>query len=561
MIRHAYRSALALALLVALVPAAFAKKPRQPVNLEAEVDAILSTAFPADQPGAVALVVKDGKVVYRKAFGMANLELGVPMRPEMVFEVGSVTKQFTAVAILMLAEQGKLSLSDRISKYFPDSPYKDAKITIEHLLTHTSGIPSYTNSPNWGPAVWRKDMTPQEILDITKGAPLDFAPGTKWAYNNTGYVMLGVVIEKASGTSYAEFVQKNIFDKLGMTGALYGSHETVVPNRATGYSRAGDAFANAPYLSMTQPYAAGSLMMSADDLAIWNAAISSGKLISKASWQKAFTPYRLVNGESTRYGYGWQVEEFDEHPIVRHGGGIPGYISETIRMPEDDVYVVLLTNVTPPLSDPEFISTKIAAAAVGKPYRDPAAIRLDERLLDDYVGVYRIAANATRVVTRDGSKIYTQRSGGAKLEAFAVRPTEFFYKDSFTRFRFERDAKGKVTRMVYTFPDGREEIAIRTDTPVPAEPDVVAVDPKVLAAYAGEYELSPGLVIAVTVEDGRLYGQATGQAKVELFATSETDYFLKVVDARITFVRNGAGAVEKLVLHQGNRTLEGPKVK
>ena len=196
---------------------------------------------------------------------------------------------------------------------------------------------------------------------------------------------------------------------------------------------------------------------------------------------------------------------------------------------------------------------------MGEPYREPAAIALDEKLLDDYVGVYRIDDKTTRTVTREGTRLFTQRSGGPKSEAFAVSQTEFFYKGSFTRFRFERDASGKVTRMVVRTSDGKEEGAPKTDQPPPAALVEVKVDPAILATYVGDYELTPTFVLTITLEDGRLMTQATGQPKVEIFAKSETEFFLKVVDAQITFVRGSDGKVEKLVLHQGGRDVDARK--
>ena len=558
MIRFVYRSAIALVLALALAPAALAKKPRQAVNLEAEIDALMTVAFPADKPGAAVAVVKDGNVVYRKAFGLANLELKTPMQPEMVFEIGSVTKQFTATAILMLIEQGKLSLDDDIRKFFPDYPDKGAKITIEHLLTHTSGIKSYTGTPKWRP-LWREDVTPQQLIDLTKDEPLEFQPGSRWAYNNTGYVMLGAIIEKLSGMSYPDYVAKTFFEPLGMKTALYASHETIVPNRAYGYDRQGDSFRNTIYLSFTHPYAAGSLMMSVDDLVVWEEAVAAGKLISKGMWERAFTPYKLSSGETASYGYGWETDVYEGRALARHNGGIPGFISEVVRVPSEKVYVVLLTNVTPPLGNPGFIATKVAAVAMGEPYREPAAITLDERLLDDYVGVYRVDEKTTRAVTREGARLFTQRAGGPKSEIFAVSQTEFFYKDSFTRVRFERDASGKVTRMVVRTGDGKEAPAPKTADAPPAPLVAVKVDPAILAAYVGEYELKPDFILTVTLEEGRLMTQATGQPKFEIFARSETEFFPKVFEARITFVRGADGKVEKLVLNQGGRSVEARK--
>jgi CubicO group peptidase (beta-lactamase class C family) len=265
-------TAFLLLVFCALAPSAANAGPNASApSLDAEIDPILAAAFPADSPGASVIVVKDGAVVYRKAFGRANLELQVPMRPENVFEIGSVTKQFTAVATMMLADEGKLALNDDVRKYIPDFPDKGAVITIEHLLTHTSGVPSYTELPAWL-KLWRQDMSPAEILALTKDLPLEFPPGTRFKYDNTGYTMLGMVIEKASGMSYADFITRRIFEPCGMKSSSYGSKQALVANRAFGYTRNGKSWENAPYLSMTQPYAAGSLMSTADDLAAWRTA-------------------------------------------------------------------------------------------------------------------------------------------------------------------------------------------------------------------------------------------------------------------------------------------------
>ena len=313
---------LVASLLLALAPLDGA----QP-DLANRLDGMLSSRFAADAPGAAVIVVKDGTVVFRKAYGLANLETGTAMRPEMVFEIGSVTKQFTSTAILMLAERGKLSLDDDLRKYFPDYPDKAARITVEHLLTHTSGIKSYTEDPKW-PPLWRQDLTPQQVIDLTKDAPLEFAPGSKWNYNNTAYTMLGAIIEKVSGVSYADFIRQEIFEPLRMTHSTYGSFTNVIPNRAAGYTRAASGWENAPYLSMTQPYAAGSLMSNVDDLALWDAAVSSSKLVSKASWDRAFTGFKLADQQDSRYGYGWEIGSYQRRPIIASRRGHSG-----IRVP------------------------------------------------------------------------------------------------------------------------------------------------------------------------------------------------------------------------------------
>jgi D-alanyl-D-alanine carboxypeptidase len=551
---------LALVLLVAFATPTIAGAAQSPAaQLVSELNGLLSPRFPVDGPGATVVVVKDGRVIFRKGYGMANLELKTPMQPDMVFEIGSLTKQFTSTAILMLVEQGKLSLDDDLHKYLPDYPDKGAKISIENLLTHTSGIKSYTGDLKWR-SMWRQDLTVQQIIDITKDDPLEFPPGTKWKYDNTGYILLGAIIEKVSGLSYADYVRKNIFEPLGMKHSYYGSNSAVIPGRASGYSRDGRNWVNATYLSMTQPYAAGSLMSSVDDLAIWDAAVSAGKLLSKASWDHAFTPYKLVNGNDTHYGYGWSIDAYDGHSIVRHNGGIFGYVSEAVRLPNDHVYVVMLTNSDGPDFDTGFLATELAAAAIGDPYREPVKVKLDPKEFDAYPGVYRNDDQTLFTITREGDRFFVQRAGGPRLEMFAYSDHEFFLKDSFTRFAIEKDASGSVAALLTQRPNGANGRAPRTNEPLPSTPVEIKVPPDILRRYVGNYQLAPGFVLTVTLEGDQLMTQATGQQKFQIFPTSESEFFLKAVDAQISFTTDASGNVEKLVLHQGGRDIPGPKV-
>ena len=448
---------------------AFAGEQPSDAKAAQEADAILAERFKDGLPGAAAIVVRDGRVIFRKAYGLANLELGVPMRPEMVFQVGSVTKQFTSAAVLMLVEQGKINLDDDFRSYLPEYPDKGARITVEHLLTHTSGIKSYTDDSKWF-AMWRQDLTPAEIIAITKDQPLDFPPGTKFLYNNTGYVILGAIIEKVTGQAYGEFIRKNIFEPLGMKSSHYGTNFGLVPNRAYGYSKDGQAIVNAPFLSMTQPFAAGSIESTVDDLAIWDAAVSSGKLLTRTSWDRMFTSYELAGGEAAHYGYGWDVEQFEGRRVYRHSGGIPGYMSEVLRMPDDRIYVALLTNSDASGVSTGFIATRLASAAGGIPFREPTPVTVDPRVLEQYVGVYQIDESSERYVRRDGDHITTQRTDGEPLAAYPYGQDEFFYKESYTRLRFTRDASGNVTGMVTT-QGGISKVAPRTDKPVPSNAD------------------------------------------------------------------------------------------
>jgi D-alanyl-D-alanine carboxypeptidase len=562
MTRHARTTAALGILMWSLQPtaspaqtAAATQPPTPARSIAAQYDAVVKGALPADQPGGAVIVLKNDQVLYRKAYGMANLELGVPLQPDMVFRLGSLTKQFTATAIMLLLQDGKLALEDPIEKYLPGYPTQGHVITIEHLLTHTSGIQSYTDIPGWMANRILNDMTVQELVDGFKKEPMQFAPGERYAYNNSAFVLLGAIIEKVSGKSYEAFLKERIFDPLQMTSTYYGSNAPIIPKRVEGYTGDGGATRNARYLSMTQPYSAGSLVSSVDDLARWDASLYTGQLLTPASLQRMWTPYTLRDGKSTDYGYGWAISKLRGHRSIEHGGGIPGFSTYALRLPDDRVYVAVLCNSDNPKAAPGYLAKRLAAMAIGDPFPSPVAVKVDPKVLAGHVGAYEIDKSTRRTVTVENGKLYTQRSGQQRLEALPSSETEFFYENSLTRMRFERDASGRTTTMLM-FQEGVEqpERAVRVADTVTA-PAEVRVDPSIYDAYVGQYELAPGFVLTVTREGDHLMTQATGQSKVEIFPASETEFFLKVVDARVTFVRGPGGKVDQLVLHQGGRDM------
>jgi len=331
-------------------------------NLQSTVDSLLQAKFPKDGPGATFLIAKKGNVIYKKAFGLANLESGVKMQPDNVFEIGSVTKQFTAISILMLVEQGKVRLDDEITKYIPDYPTQGKKITVHHLLNHTSGIKSYTSLKKLH-GIDKKDLTPIELIDFFKNEPMNFNPGEQYKYNNSGYVILGYIIEKVSGLTYGQFVIKNIFEKLNMKNSTYGNHRNVISNRASGYHMKDD-YQNSRYVSYTLSYAAGALMSTVIDLNIWQQALIANKLVKKETIQKTFTNYSLNNGEKTNYGYGWKIKTLEGKPSYEHSGFIFGFKSMTVYLPESDIYVVGLSNCD--CNSPTKITREIALLSINK---------------------------------------------------------------------------------------------------------------------------------------------------------------------------------------------------
>ena len=524
-------------------------------QLTAEIDKILTEQFKPGETGCAVLVAKNGQVIYRKAFGMADLELDVPMKPEMVFRIGSITKQFTAIAILQLMEQGKLSLQDEITKYIPDYPMHGHSITIEHLLTHTSGIKSYTNVPELEKFV-RTDMKPEEVIEFIKTKPMEFAPGTKYNYNNSGYFMLGYIIEKITGKTYQEYIQENFFTPLGMTSSCYGNDTKIIKNRASGYQPGDSGAVNADFMSMLLPYAAGSIMSTVDDLYKWNRAVHSYKLVKKETLDMAHTPYKLSDGKSTGYGYGWALSQLQGSPSIEHGGGIFGYLTNGIYLPEEDVFVALFSNNTG--KSPDFLSQKIAALAIGKPLKT-TGIELDNETLDQYTGIYENEEGTQRMITREGNQLYSQRAGSTKLKIMPSARDNFFFEESFSTVAFIRDATGKVVESVM---DARGIITTskKTDKTLPVRTEKT-VPEEILSQYVGEYEIQPGFIIAFTREGNRLFTQATGQPKFEIFAESDTKFFLKVVDAQVEFVAGQDGKVNKMILYQGGQKIEGKRVR
>ena len=322
---------------------------------------------------------------------------------------------------MLLEERGELSVDDPITKYLPDYPVHGHEITIEHLLTHTSGIRSYTAIPGYMANPVRADLTMDELVDVFQGLPMDFAPGTQWRYNNSGYVLAGAIIERVSGKSYADFIQENIFTPLKMTGSHYGGHQ-IIPKRVAGYQRDAAGYQNAAYVSMTQPHAAGSLLSTVDDMGRWDRALTSNALLTPASYEKMTTPYVLSDGTATGYGYGFMVGDLRGRLAVQHGGGIHGFSTYAIRLPQERIYVVILSNATGAQPGPSALATQIAAIALGDPFPVFEEAPVDAEILKRTVGVYKISATEERIVTFEDGKLYTQRSGGGRLEAIPAFP-------------------------------------------------------------------------------------------------------------------------------------------
>ena len=523
----------------------------------AQIDATVGQYYKPNEPGAVILVAKDGKTIFRKAYGLADAARGTPMTADMQLRVGSITKQFTSTAILLLVDEGKIKLDDDITRFLPDYPTKGKRITVENLLNHTSGIVSFTGKPGYLEHM-AEDMTAAAIIDTYKNDPLEFEPGTRYKYNNSGYQLLGVIIEKVSGQSYADFLEQRIFKPLGMNDTAYEGKEHGKAIRAVGHSRSGKGFGPSAPISMTQPFAAGALVSTVDDLARWDVAVSSGKLLTPATWQKAFAKTTLADGKLADYGYGWVNGQVRGVPTIEHGGAINGFNSFAIRVPAEHVYVVVLRNTDGGTANTETVARATAAAAIGKPYPQRTAETLDAKALDAYAGAYKIDETSQRIVRREGDKLRMQRTDRQPYLLTPFSATSFFIPGEMDWFEFTRNAQGQVVSLT-VHRDGADEVDLRTGD-APPDRAVVAVAPATFDKLVGRWQMNPTLVLELTREGERFFVTGTRQPKIEFFPASDTVFFAKVVPAELHVDKDAATGETVLVLHQNGAQLKGRKL-
>jgi CubicO group peptidase (beta-lactamase class C family) len=425
-------------------------------SLEQKMDELLNAYAKQNKLNGTVLVGQKGKVLYQKGFGYKNAEGKIPNDVNSIFQIGSLTKQITAAVIMELVEEKKISLQDKLDQYFPGFINGD-KITIEHLLTHTSGIYNYTNDS----AIMNRDVTKhysrEEMLTLFKGYPSDFEPGTKWNYSNSAYSLLGYIIEKVEKQPYETVVRRRIFQPLGMTNSGFDFTDLSSSNKTQGYFSLSAKITAAPIVDSTIAYAAGAVYTTVGDLYKWERSIYTDRVLKPGSWKAVFTPYK------NKYGYGWAIDTLFGRQITAHSGGIFGYTSYILRFPKDELAVIIFDNSS--------------STALGKISRALAAIALNQ---------------------------------------------------------------------AYEVPSAKKEIT---------------VDPSILKQYVGEYQLAPNFSITVYLENNALKAQATGQPAFDLFAEKENVFFLKVVEAKIEFIKDDKGIVTEMVLYQNGAQPRGKKIK
>jgi CubicO group peptidase (beta-lactamase class C family) len=403
------------------------------------------------------LVARGGQLLLNKGYGFANLEWDIPNSPSAKFRLGSVTKQFTAASILLLEEHGKLRVGDPVKKYLPDAPAAWDKITIFYLLTHTSGIPNFTSFPDY-PKLEPFTTSTEQLVARFRDKSLDFQPGEKWSYSNSGYVLLTYLIEKITGESYERFVRDNIFTPLGMKDSGYDSNSAVIPHRASGYMRGKNGFENAGFINMTVPQGAGALYSTTEDLLKWEQGLFGGKVLQAPSLAKMTTPFK------DNYAFGLQIESAGGHRVIEHGGGIEGFNTELAYYPDDKLTVAVLANLNGPAAGD--IARKLGAVAHGERITlqsERREVTLDPKILARYVGTFQLQPGVNMLITLEGNQLSEKLGNQPAFLIFPESETMFFLKAVDAQIEFPKTDAGQKAPQLTLHQNGRDVVAKRLD--------------------------------------------------------------------------------------------------
>lgn len=553
-----------------------------------KIDEFIEKFVDYDSFTGTVLAADNREVIFKKGYSFANREWNIPNDIDTKFRLGSLTKQFTAAIILKLREEGRLKLEDKITDHIPYYR-KDTgdKVTIHQLLTHTSGIPSYTNLPNFFKDISARKFTVEEFVKNYCMGDFDFEPGTGWAYNNSGYYLLGVIIEEITGMTYEQALHKYILDPLEMNNTGFDHFETILPKRATGYSKLFVEYTNSPYLNMDLPYAAGSMYSTIEDLFKWDQALYEPGLLSKESLDLFFKPH--VEAMGGHYGYGWLIVEIDidgddqVEKIISHGGDINGFNTSIVRVPAKGQLLVLLNNTdSAPLS---YMSDQIFKIINNREYeysKKGIGLALYEKYedegIDEAIDWYKKLKEGEMLGT-----FYTDRAElnslgyylmnnkndlNAAEKIFELNMNE--YPDWFNAYDSYAEALMNQNKNEAAIEYYKKSLEMNpgNDNAVEKLKELgveykkefkVPVD--ILQSYTGTYELMPNFKITIRLEGEQLMAKATGQPEFPIFPMSETKFYYKVVEAQIEFIKNEAGEVENLTLYQGGKEMPGKKTE
>jgi CubicO group peptidase (beta-lactamase class C family) len=524
-------------------------------ELNERTKAAIKSTTSESTSGVAILVVRDGKTLIHAAGGMADIEKKIPITVETVFRIGSVTKQFTAMAVLRLAEEGKLSLQDPLSKYFPDLP-NAKKITLEHLLTHTSGLCCLTSAPDFYSRV-TTPTTPANVIEYFKTLEPDFEPGFKFKYGNTGYFLLGEIVAKVSGKSFAEYLATTFFQPLGMknTGIYDNAHPP--KNTAVGYMLVNSSYLPALDWDMSWIGGAGAMYSTVTDLHQWNEALYGGKVISQRGLDIATKPYMPKNMEDFNYyGYGLTIGKHRRIPFIYHGGGLNGWSAELAYYPEQKCSVAILTNAMP--SDhklfPELIARRLAERALADVLASIPAPQIDKsinpKIYPNYIGKYDYA-NAVMEITVKDNRIIATITDKEPVEIIPTGQDAFFCKEFDAEIIFRRNEKGEITAAVH-YERGTNLVA-------PKIVESMVHSEKQLDEFVGSYQYGP-TIMTCTRKGTQLYAQITDQPKFPIFAVKPNTFAWRIIEAEVEFVKDAKGKYTIARHSQNGNQFDAPRI-
>jgi CubicO group peptidase (beta-lactamase class C family) len=534
--------------------------PASKAEVARYAEQLLIENYKIDGSGAAVIIARGDEVLFRGARGMGDIERTTPLSADAQFNVASITKQFAAAGLLKLVEAGKVSLDDPLSKFFKDYPNGD-KITVLELLNHTSGIKDYSDIPGMDDPA-QKDRTTAQLIDSFKNAKPDFAPGANWAYDNSGYVLVGALIEAASGMPWHAYLQQALFQPLGLSHTGYAADPAIVARQVHGYTLADGKSAPARLNTMHLTSADGGLVSNVDDLLKWNRALHEGRVLKRDSYRRMITPIGQAVPE--QYGFGLWHTTLRNHEMLGHSGWINGFTAYLLYLPQSHTSVVVLQNVdrAPGAPDARAVSRKLAAFAIGEPYLVPTQIAVAAATLQQTEGVYGIdlpgpsngRTQGARVVRVIDGKLTVARTGDLRSSWMPIAADVFQASDGLDRLRFERDAAGAVTGMrFFSQGEGDGLLLARTNAPPPTAQ--ITLPRAALERVTGIYSAN-GMEMHVTLDGEHLKAEVIGQPPATaLIAESPNKFLVDIVDATVEFTP-AEGIPQVVVLHQGGDVVE-----
>ena len=521
-------------------------------------DSRLREATKGETSGLAVLVARDGKVLFQGGYGFADLELKTPVTLETKFRIGSVSKQFTAAAILRLIEEKKLALDDPLSKFYPGFA-RGNEITLHHLITHTSGLRSYTDKPDFIAGVTAA-VEPEKLIASFQNDPADFAPGAGFHYNNSAYFLAGEIVAKVSGKPFADYLRATFFQPLGMENTGIYVNAAPPPGMAKGYSFSEGKLAPALDWDMSWAGGAGALYSTVNDLFRWNEALHGGRVINQASLTLATTAIQLPDGvDGMNYGYGLLMFRAQGLPTIGHGGGLNGWSSNLLWLPQQRSTIVVLANSmpSPPQHQPGAISLWLVERFLADEIKKLPALSedksIDPKTFSAFTGRYDYKT-AILTVTQEDGHLFAQLTGQPKLEIFPQAPNKFFWRAADAQIAFLRNAQGEVFAAQHT------QNGATFKAPKLGE-GAIKLSAEQLEAFTGRYQYGPGVILTVRRDGDLLFAQLTAQPEFPIFPKSATEFEWRVVPAKVQFVIGDDGKVTKAIHMQNGNTIPAPKIK